>query len=553
MKRRSLGFTLIELLVVIAIIGVLAAIVLIATRSAVNKAKDAQVRTDIGLLARVFASYAVDNGQYPLSNDNGLSAEGLVYNSAGYTSYTAQKLIAGNYTDRIPINERTKQPYRYWSDSKIFSLKGFLFSAPMIFYEAYTTPDDPDIRFREVSFDAAASLKWIAMKDKQIWIDQVTQNGNGTVNAVLNWRPADGYNTPFEYKVLYGIYNDSNGATDWSHETVKVSATQVTINNLDQTQFWSFQVVAYDAAGQNTENSPDNPILLRVDFSSQVFPQASDFSDPILFNVCTNMQDCSRLKYFAGLGVYAVAANNEVKMRTNPINCQNCNSGNHDEHSTDIWGLKVAYRLAGTSDSWHYVGQQLDPSHYQNGDQPLDIDFYVPAGTYEFKLWVIQRNGNATAAKNRYCYEYWPDPGVNLCTSLNLCSQCSDLETAVAQVNGNQTGDVTPPIFPNNFKVTTSKVSDGVYRVEWSAAIDDISVSYYIVKLSANRSWIENGQPKQYQYNQEIDMAYNNGATFSGITAIANGSPITHTIQIQAVDSSDNRSTVMEKTITFSP
>jgi type II secretion system protein G len=59
------GFTLIELLVVIAIVGILSGFVVVSMSSAINAAKDAKIKSDIGTLSKALLVYAANNSTYP--------------------------------------------------------------------------------------------------------------------------------------------------------------------------------------------------------------------------------------------------------------------------------------------------------------------------------------------------------------------------------------------------------------------------------------------------------------------------------------------------------
>ncbi len=63
-KKFQAGFTLIELLVVIAIIGLLASIVLVLLKDAINHAKDARIATDMGQLRTLAEVYQGNKGTY---------------------------------------------------------------------------------------------------------------------------------------------------------------------------------------------------------------------------------------------------------------------------------------------------------------------------------------------------------------------------------------------------------------------------------------------------------------------------------------------------------
>ena len=67
-KKNNKGFTLIELLVVIAIIGILAVVAVPALFKNIEKAKIADLESDISAIRSASLAYYSDNSQYPTGN-----------------------------------------------------------------------------------------------------------------------------------------------------------------------------------------------------------------------------------------------------------------------------------------------------------------------------------------------------------------------------------------------------------------------------------------------------------------------------------------------------
>ena len=63
------GFTIVELLIVIVIIGILAAVTIVAYNGVTQRANEASLASDLNGASMLLATYRIDNGTYPTSND----------------------------------------------------------------------------------------------------------------------------------------------------------------------------------------------------------------------------------------------------------------------------------------------------------------------------------------------------------------------------------------------------------------------------------------------------------------------------------------------------
>jgi prepilin-type N-terminal cleavage/methylation domain-containing protein len=89
-KYSKQGFTLIELLVVVAIIGLLSSIVMIAYRTAQQKAQEVKWESDASQIQTAYELFYADNNYYPYAAGD-LPVEAL----APYSKVTATQLTQG--------------------------------------------------------------------------------------------------------------------------------------------------------------------------------------------------------------------------------------------------------------------------------------------------------------------------------------------------------------------------------------------------------------------------------------------------------------------------
>ena len=100
--QASIGFTLIELLVVVAILGILAVgvMVLLNPVAQIQKARDAQRKSDLAQIQKVLEAYYNDNGRYPLSTGvQGTWANCLITSPDTYTQYRIAAPLGTNCID----------------------------------------------------------------------------------------------------------------------------------------------------------------------------------------------------------------------------------------------------------------------------------------------------------------------------------------------------------------------------------------------------------------------------------------------------------------------
>lgn len=95
--RREIGFSLVELIVVVAILGILAAIVVPALLTAVNRSRQRRTMADMSQIAKINGMSQVDTGRY-------VNALGDL--APDYINTVPQEDAWGNGFDYLPAGDR---------------------------------------------------------------------------------------------------------------------------------------------------------------------------------------------------------------------------------------------------------------------------------------------------------------------------------------------------------------------------------------------------------------------------------------------------------------
>ncbi len=124
-KRNSRkGFTIVELLVVIAIIGILAAITIVSFVNVQDKARFANMQSDIRSITKILELYKTDNGSYPST----IGLPGCTSNWCGWDQANGDSFIPGvtpKYTAKLPqlpTSNAANDTYLYQSDGTDYQI-----------------------------------------------------------------------------------------------------------------------------------------------------------------------------------------------------------------------------------------------------------------------------------------------------------------------------------------------------------------------------------------------------------------------------------------------
>jgi prepilin-type N-terminal cleavage/methylation domain-containing protein len=108
-KEKEKGFTLIELLVVIATIGVLASVVLVASRIVQAKARDSQRKANLLQVSKALELYLNDNGTYPSTGGQWWGVTSLYGSHATSGSNGYIPNLAPQYLQSLPRDPLTNR------------------------------------------------------------------------------------------------------------------------------------------------------------------------------------------------------------------------------------------------------------------------------------------------------------------------------------------------------------------------------------------------------------------------------------------------------------
>lgn len=107
MKKTTSGFTIIELLIVIVIIAILAAIAIVAYNGITEKSRQSVLQGDLSGAKKKLQLYQVDNGHFPTTTAElisaGVSATKSVYDTTGNNLYYCYNKL----TDQFGLGART--------------------------------------------------------------------------------------------------------------------------------------------------------------------------------------------------------------------------------------------------------------------------------------------------------------------------------------------------------------------------------------------------------------------------------------------------------------
>lgn len=140
LREDQSGFTLIELLVVLIILGILAALAFPAYASMIRRARYAEVKQQMGAMAKDIQIHLVENAQYPPDTSPGVKPTGI-------TNWPATPPLNGTYD------------YDHWGvgGGKCYVQIGFNGEDGLRSYRVHSTNADPQ-QFKEFEDDLVLGI-----------------------------------------------------------------------------------------------------------------------------------------------------------------------------------------------------------------------------------------------------------------------------------------------------------------------------------------------------------------------------------------------------------
>ncbi|MFN7253993.1 MAG: type IV pilin protein [Microcystis sp.] len=152
-KNRNKGFTLIELLVVVIIIGVLAAIALPNLLNQVAKGRQADARSNLGVVNRAQQAYRLEKATFALLTDLPVQVTGQYYDFDDTAAHSTTALVNGSGQEANAKSDFTNDILDY--NAAVGQESNGTFTA--VICEQTTNPSDDDLGVPNIGTDAAAA------------------------------------------------------------------------------------------------------------------------------------------------------------------------------------------------------------------------------------------------------------------------------------------------------------------------------------------------------------------------------------------------------------